>query len=179
MGLDILAGLCLVGGAVLGGPSGTVHQLIRLVALVAAGLGARLGLVAIAGFFYRMSGSEFETAIGVSYLASFSVWFLILWLATEELSNRVRDGQFRSSNDGYGGTLFGAARGLLLAYIIAVGALTARPGLASQGYTDDVGWFASVVLERNALSKPLVELVEREQDREDLEDDDSWGRAVE
>ena len=152
--------------------------MIRLAALILAGLGARLGLVPIAGFFYRMSGSEFETAIGVSYLASFSVWFLILWLATEELSNRVRDGQLRSTNDSYGGAIIGAARGLVLVYVLAVGVLTVKPGLATQGYTTQSGRFAGVVLEHSALSKPLIKLVEREQAREDADHDRSWDRAV-
>lgn len=178
MGLDILAGLCLLGGAVFGAPSGTVHQLIRLAGLVFAAIGARLGLVPIAGFFYRMSGSEFETAIGVSYLASFAVWFVILWLATEELSNRVRDGQFRSTNDSYGGAVIGAIRGLTLAYIVAVGALTYNPSLASQGYKTEVGRFAGVVMERNFLSKPLIELVDGAEEREEVEHDRSWDRAT-
>jgi hypothetical protein len=178
MGLDILAGLCLVGGAVFGSPSGTVHQLIRLVALILAAVGARLGLVPIAGFFYRMSGAEFQTAIGVTYLASFAVWFLVLWLATEELSNRVRDGQFRSTNDSYGGAAIGAIRGLTLAYIVAVGALTLQPSLASQGYKTEVGRFAGAVMERNFLSKPLIELVDRAEVREDEEHERSWDRAT-
>lgn len=178
MGLDILAVLCLVGGAVFGSPSGTVHQLIRLTALVLAAVGARVGLVPIAGFFYRMSGSEFETAIGVSFLAGFAVWFLILWLATEELSNRVRDGQFRSTNDSYGGAVIGAIRGLTLAYVLGVGALTVQPGLASQGYTGEIGRFAGFVMERNVLSDPLIELVDRAQLREDDEHDQSWDRAT-
>jgi len=178
MGLDILAGLCLVGGAVFGAPSGTVHQLIRLAALIFAGLGARLGLVPIAGFFYRMSGAEFETAIGVSYLASFVVCFVILWLATEELSNRVRDGQIRSTNDSYGGAFVGAVRGLVLAYIVSVGALTVKPSLATQGYATETGRFAGFVLEQNTLSEPLIELVDREQVREDAAHDQSWDRAT-
>ena len=177
MGLDILAGLFLLGGAAFGSPSGTAHQLIRLGAVVFAGLGALLGLVPIAGFFYRMSGSEFETAIGVSYLASFSVWMLILWLATEELSNRVRDGQLRSTNDGYGGAIIGAVRGLALAYIVAIGLVTVKPSLASQGY-EEVGWLGQISLEHNALSEPLIELVDREVARETEDHERSWDRAV-
>ncbi len=178
MGLDILAGLCLLGGAAFGAPSGTAHQLIRLAAVVVAGLGALLGLVPIAGFFYRMSGAGFETAVGASYLASFSVWLLLLWLATEELSNRVRDGQLRSTNDGYGGAIVGAVRGVALAYILAIGLVTLKPSLASQGYDGEAGWLGQVALENNALSEPLTKLVDRELAREDQAHEKSWDRAV-
>ena len=179
MFLDIFAAVCVVIGAIFGSPSGTTHQLVRLTAVVFAAMGARFGLGAVAGFFYRMSGSSFETAVGTCYLVAFALWFVLLWLASEELSNRIRDSQTRGPNDRYGGALLGALRGAVLAYAVTVGLLTVQPSLAFAGGDGEGGRVGRWVSQRNYLAPVLDHVTEREELREDEAHDRSWERATE
>ena len=179
MVLDILGLAALVAGAVTGWPSGTAHQLVRLTAVVLASLGARLGLVPVAGFVTRMSGAQYETAVGMSYLLAFCLWFFVLWLAAEGISERIRDAQQRSPGDRYGGALVGALKGGILALVLAVPLLTLNPGLGSAGSATWQSHLATMAHERDFLASVTSQVADKDAARDAQEDENPWSRESE
>ena len=179
MVLDTLGLVALVGGAVTGWPSGTAHQLVRLCAVIMAALGARLGLGPVSGFVTRMSGADYDTAVAMSYLLAFAVWFLVLWLAAEGISDRIRDGHERGVGDRYGGAGVGALKGGALAFVLAIPLLVLQPGL---GYAGGSVWesrLATMVHERDFLGAVTLDVAEHDAERDALENENPWSRESE
>ena len=177
--LDIFAVIVITLGAVIGRPSGTAHQLVHLTFVVAAGFAGRLGVETFAGFIHRIFGAETDHAVGGCYLVMFAIWFGVTWLAAEAISDRVRDAQVRKPADRHGGFLVGACKGAAMAYIIAVGLLTMKPGIGYGGAGEEAGRVATYVHKHNFLLRSADDAIDAEDAREDEVDENPWRKLSE
>ncbi|MGM0577407.1 MAG: CvpA family protein [Myxococcota bacterium] len=119
--LDALALVLLVVGAWAGWNTGALTQGARLGLLVLAVLAARALTPPIAGFYLRVTeGATVEWAVGAGFLVVFVGLAAVLRLALRRLTEDLAPFD-RGQVDRFVSAALGAVKGLLVAYVVAVG----------------------------------------------------------
>lgn len=161
MNLDLFAAITVALGAWTGWTSGSMLQLGRLAAVVLAAVLGRMMVVPVTGFYLRMTTGVVETTVAMVFVVVYAIGWIVFWLMLQRLTEEVRDVQDRTPADRVGGAVVGAAKGLVLAFVIVSVVVTLGMGKGRDPETWNETTTGRIGAEKNFLASAAAQ-VERE-----------------
>ena len=155
-GLDFIGAVIVLGVAASGWYSGWIIQAGRIVVLLFSVIIARGVVVPVSGFYQRITETEPQSAMIVTFIMLLIVVYLVLYVGLHRLTGEVRDQDWGSTTDKF----FGARAGLLhgLGWMFVVGVtlvnLSYAKGWPSIDY--DASRVGQVAMERDFLAGPAL-----------------------